>query len=219
MVENIKAIFHTHTTASHDAAIYPEELIKYCIQNNINAVAVTDHNTFQNAKKLTTEIRVKIIPGEEIQTREGGEIIGLFLKEEIAKELPALEVIQKIRAQDGVVYLPHPFDTVRRRQFSPLFLETLAPQIDIVETFNARNIFNKANLDATAFAQKYKLLSCVGSDAHILSELKNSSVTLPIFSSASGLKQSLLSAEFNFRRGSFFAHFASAWLKIRQASL
>ena len=37
MENEIKAIFHAHTTASHDAAIKPEELIEYCINNKINA--------------------------------------------------------------------------------------------------------------------------------------------------------------------------------------
>lgn len=215
MINCVSALFHVHTTASRDAAIKPEALIEYCIKNRVDAITITDHNNFRNAKTLLAEKRVQIIPGEEIQTREGGEIIGLFLKEEITKELPAFEVINKIRAQGGIVYLPHPFDTVRRRQFLPSFLETLAPRVDIVETYNARNIFDKANRDAAVFAQKHQRLSCVGSDAHLLSELKNTSVTLPAFSDSAELKQSLLTAKFNIHRSSCLVHAVSAWLKFR----
>src|SRR5262249_59775852 len=54
----------------------------------------------------------RVIVGEEVRT-QAGEVIGLFLAERIPYVLPAAEAIGRIRAQGGLVYLPHPYDPVR----------------------------------------------------------------------------------------------------------
>ncbi len=54
----------------------------------------------------------KVIIGEEILTPHG-EVIGLFIKEKIPVALPIEEAISRIKAQGGLVLLPHPFDTIR----------------------------------------------------------------------------------------------------------
>jgi len=52
------------------------------------------------------------VVGEEISCDEG-DIIGLFLTERI-KRGPVLEVMDGIRAQGGLVMVPHPFDSMRK---------------------------------------------------------------------------------------------------------
>ena len=51
----------------------------------------------------------RIVVGEEIRTPDG-DVIGLFLTERIPYVLPLAEVTARIRAQGGLVYVPHPFD-------------------------------------------------------------------------------------------------------------
>ena len=51
-----------------------------------------------------------MIPGEEIKTDGQGEVIGLFLSEEIPRGMSFSATITAIREQGGLVYLPHPFD-------------------------------------------------------------------------------------------------------------
>ena len=51
-----------------------------------------------------------VIPGEEVKTDDEGEVIGLFLKEEIPRGMSFAETVEAIRAQGGLVYVPHPFD-------------------------------------------------------------------------------------------------------------
>lgn len=46
---------------------------------------------------------------------ESGEIIGLFLQEEIPAGLSCKETIARIRQQNGVVYVPHPYDKKREK--------------------------------------------------------------------------------------------------------
>lgn len=216
MNNNIKALFHIHTQASSDASITPHELVTYCLKNNISTITITDHNTMKGiepVRKIATQL--KIIPGEEIQTKEGGELIGLFLTKEITKETPALEVIKEIRRQGGIVYLPHPFDTVRRRQFNPDFIDSIASHVDIVEIFNSRNIHESANIAAKKFAILKNIAGCVGADAHIKSELKNAHVLLPSFSNSEELMTSIKGAVFNHKRSTIIPHFSSAFLKLK----
>src|SRR5690606_42124931 len=61
-----------------------------------------------------------ILVGEEVKTREGFDLIGLFLRELIPRGTPAREVAERIRDQGGVVYLPHPFDVGRDRKSTRL---------------------------------------------------------------------------------------------------
>ena len=51
-----------------------------------------------------------VIPGEEVKTATEGEVIGLFLKKEIPRGMSFRESVAAIRAQGGLVYVPHPFD-------------------------------------------------------------------------------------------------------------
>ena len=53
-----------------------------------------------------------MIVGEEIMT-SSGEIIGLYLNEEIPAGLSCDETIDRIIGQGGVVYVPHPYDEKR----------------------------------------------------------------------------------------------------------
>jgi len=214
MTQETKAIFHVHTNYSRDASITPKQLVDFGIANNIKVMAITDHNEIQGGLETKQIAPFEIIIGEEIQTKEGGEIIGLFLKEKINKEMPVLETIAEIRKQDGLVYLPHPFDRIRRRQFSLKNLESIVEQVDIIETFNARNLKQSANIFAAEFAKKYNKISCVGADAHFLNELETI-ISLNPFSDKQGLLESLKSAKFQTRSNPIFVHFLSLIFKIK----
>ena len=77
------------------------------------AIAVTDHNVFGGALEAVGHARDReliVIPGEEVKTDGQGEVIGLFLQHEIPRGLSFADTIAAIREQDGIVYVPHPFD-------------------------------------------------------------------------------------------------------------
>ena len=77
----------------------------------LGAIAVTDHNAFGGAlqaAELAADRALTVIPGEEIKTAGQGEVIGLFLQEEIPRGLSFEDTIAAIRAQGGLVYLPTP---------------------------------------------------------------------------------------------------------------
>ncbi len=108
-----------------------------------------------------------MIPGEEVKTDNQGEVIGLFLHEEIPRGMTFAETIAAIREQDGIVYVPHPFDRMHAIP-SPATLLRHLPEIDVLEVYNARLLFDAYNDEALRFQRKYGLLAGAGSDAHVL---------------------------------------------------
>ncbi len=114
---------HMHTTWSHDCSIEVDDLLDHAEAEGLGAIAVTDHNVFGGALEAAAKARGReliVIPGEEVKTDGQGEVIGLFLSEQIPRGLSFAETIAAIRAQGGLVYLPHPFDRLhaipRRRR-------------------------------------------------------------------------------------------------------
>src|SRR5213078_5326557 len=86
--EWITADLHLHTSWSHDCQIPVEELLDQAEAQGLGAIAVTDHNVFGGALEAVELARgrnLTVIPGEEVKTDGEGEVIGLFLKEEIPR--------------------------------------------------------------------------------------------------------------------------------------
>ena len=94
-------------------------------------------------------------------------MIGLFLTEEIPRGMSFADTIAAIRAQDGLVYLPHPFDRLHAIP-DPATLHRHLADIDVFEVYNARLLFEAYNDEALRFARKYNLTMGAGSDAHVL---------------------------------------------------
>jgi predicted metal-dependent phosphoesterase TrpH len=94
-------------------------------------------------------------------------VIGLFLREEIPRGMSFADTVAAIREQEGVVYVPHPFDRMHAIP-APATLHGHLPEIDVLEVYNARLLFEAYNDEALRFARKYGLLQGAGSDAHVL---------------------------------------------------
>lgn len=82
---------------------------------------------------------LRIIVGEEVKS-SAGDIIGLFLEEEIPKGLSPLDTVKRIKDQGGLVSIPHPFDRIRRGPLPKWALEEVAPHAHFVEVLNARTV-------------------------------------------------------------------------------
>jgi hypothetical protein len=157
---------HLHTVASGDAVLTLEELADRARATGLDAVCVTDHNvTHAAAAAAERDLSVRIIVGEEIRTPDG-DVIGLFLTERIPYVLPLAEVIGRIRAQDGLVYVPHPYDGIRSSMGRVLPGLCAAGAVDIIEVFNAKIADPALNARAAAIAAAYGLPGGAGSDAH-----------------------------------------------------
>jgi predicted metal-dependent phosphoesterase TrpH len=166
----ILADLHMHTRWSHDCSIEVAELLDHAEAEGLGAIAVTDHNVFGGAleaAELAADRELMVIPGEEVKTDGQGEVIGLFLREEIPRGMSFADTIAAIKAQGGIVYVPHPFDRLHAIPDAATLRRHLA-DIDVFETYNARLLFDAYNDEAARFAAKYNLVVGAGSDAHVL---------------------------------------------------
>lgn len=169
MPDLMKIDLHCHSEASHDCRTPLQTMIDRCHRAGIHVQAITDHNQIWGAQALQAMTKddptLTIIVGEEISTREG-EIIGLFLSEKIPARLPADETIERIKAQGGLVLIPHGFDPFKRYRLRSESLERVKEQVDIIEVFNAHVSQPDFNVAASVWAEQHDKLKSAGTDAH-----------------------------------------------------
>ena len=170
----MKYDLHVHSKYSSDGILEPVEIIRIAKERGLDGIAITDHNTIrggQEAKEYETE-DFKVITGAEIMT-EKGEITGLFLSEEVESRR-FQGVLAEIKAQGGIVIVPHPFDELRHSAFH--ITSDYASLVDAIEGFNSRCGFQKYNSRAVEFAARHNLPVVGGSDAHYCNEVGNGGI-------------------------------------------
>jgi glycosyltransferase involved in cell wall biosynthesis len=188
---------HMHTDHSPDCATPVEVLLDTARAQGLDAIAVTDHNEISgalDAAAKAAEFGVKVIVGEEVKTASQGEVIGLFLQERIPRGLSLEETVARIRAQGGLVYVPHPFD---RMHAVPDYEHLLAilDDVDAIEVYNPRVAIGAFNEEAARFAAKYRILAGAGSDAHVAQGLGSVRVRMPDFDGPEEFLAALAEAE------------------------
>lgn len=215
---------HTHSRASFDSLADPRAMIERARRLGLTHLAITDHERIdeaQCARDLSVEGLVVIV-GEEVRTRDG-DLIGLFLEHAVPPGLSAAETAAAIRAQGGLVGLPHPFDAFRssggnRTEGSVDRLEELAGLVDYVETHNAR-AYRDANPRAEGFAVSHGLPGVAASDAHSVMEVGIASTVLPgAFHDADGLRALLPQAQALRGRASYYVRLWTPVAKLVQRS-
>jgi len=188
---------HMHTDWSHDCSIPAEELLDHAETIGLGGIAVTDHNVFGGALEAVELARGReliVIPGEEVKTDNQGEVIGLFLQEEIPRGMTFADTVGAIRDQGGLVYVPHPFDRLHSIP-DPATLHRHLAEIDVLEVYNARLLRETFNDEALRFARKYRLLQGAGSDAHVLQGVGTGVVRMRRFDGPEEFLLSLRTAE------------------------
>ena len=192
-----------------------EQIIARCLEVGINCLAVADHNAIEGAIKLKEMAPFPIIVSEEILT-SNGEIIGMFLSQEIPSKLSAEETIAQIKSQGGLVCIPHPCDRLRFSVFRNQVFENIMPEVDIIEVFNARSLVPGSSAKAWELAQKYGKLASAGSDAHTPSEIGNAYVEMPEFNGKDEFLASLAQGKISGNKSSPTVHFANTWARLKK---
>jgi hypothetical protein len=172
---------------SGDSTTTPDELAAALAETSIDVLCITDHGTIAGAVRLAGELDCRVIIGQEQRTPEG-ELIGLFLSERIpAGCRTARDAALHIRAQGGLVYVPHPYDPLRHRIDSDV-LEVLASDglVDIVEARNAKTSLEHLNAQAAAAALRLGVSAGAGSDAHVPDAIGAAYVEVGEFAGAEG---------------------------------
>ncbi len=186
---------HMHTDHSHDCATPVEVLLATAKAQGLGAIAVTDHNEISGALEAREKADgIKVIVAEEIKTASQGEVIGLFLEHKIPRGLTLEQTIAEIRAQDGLVYVPHPFD---RLHSVPDYEHLLAvlDDVDAIEVFNPRVAITAFNEEAARFAAKYRIVAGAGSDAHVARGLGSVRIRMRDFDGPQEFLESLRDAD------------------------
>jgi hypothetical protein len=195
--EWIVADLHMHTSWSPDCSTPVVDLLDHAEAEGLGAIAITDHNVFGGALDAVRQAEGRdlvVIPGEEMKTDGQGEVIGLFLDEEIPRGMSFADTVAAIREQEGLVYLPHPFDRMHSIP-DPATLHRHLPEIDVFEVYNARLLFEAYNEEALRFARKYGLLAGAGSDAHVLQGVGTGALRMRRFDGPEEFLLSLRTAE------------------------
>jgi len=202
----IRLDMHTHTEFSPDSRTKLQRFAAAAKAAGLGAVCVTDHNTVAGALRLREmDTGFRVVVGEEIYSLDG-EIVGLFLEEAVPPHLPAGETMDRIHAQGGLVYIPHPFSRNRLRHMKLEQLNALIDKIDAIEVFNAREMSRASNAKALAFALATAKPGGVGSDSHRRSELGRAYVEIADFTTPAELLEALRQGTVTGKLSGMFMH-------------
>ncbi len=176
----VRVDLHLHSSASFDCRVSPPEVARRCGRLGLSPIFLTDHDGIGGARSLV-EAGIAAIAGQEILTTEG-ELIGLFLKEQVPARLSPEDTVDAIKGQGGLVYLEHPYDLGRRHLLEDA-IERIADLVDIVEVYNGRSQ-PEPNRRARQLRSILGAAAGAGSDAHTLGEIGRVYVEMEAFDGA-----------------------------------
>ena len=161
---SITCDLHVHTKASADGHCPIEDVLRQAEKAGLDAVAITDHDSVESAKKaLTLKSSVLVIPGIEVSTKQG-HVLLLGTTEEFPKGEDALETIRKGRDAGCLVIIAHPYHHFRHAV--GLHSKQALIEADALEGYNSRYYTKGSNKKAVRTAKRLKKPVTAGSDAH-----------------------------------------------------
>jgi predicted metal-dependent phosphoesterase TrpH len=203
---------HCHTCHSRDSLMTYEALRRSMDRCGIDVVAITDHNTIAGALALHARAPERFVVGEEIKTTHG-ELIALFLRDEVPPGLTPEETIAHVHAQGGLVGASHPVDRVRGEALGIETLQSIRRDLDFLEVLNSRTTFSKDNRQARELAARWGLPGSAGSDAHAPSEVGRAYVVMTAFDGPQDFLHSLSMGQIGGRLSSPLVHLYSTYAK------
>jgi predicted metal-dependent phosphoesterase TrpH len=191
---------HVHTRFS-DGIAGVTRIERHCINRELG-VAVTDHNEIRGATSLYERERVPVIPGIEVGTEEGLDLLVYFAGGSALEEfyiaavepylrhrfmvrswIRAEHCLQAARELGGYISLAHPFALGRKsldyqhgRRGKP-FVQIVLDGVDAIELHNG-GVHRQANLKAKSYAATAGKRLTVGSDSHRLGTIGSSGTYL-----------------------------------------
>ena len=166
-----RADIHMHTNLG-DGWISPARLIQTAALRQLSVIAVTDHDHVEGARRVEELLAeqnstLRMITGVEVSTRHG-HLLGLFVKRAPRPLRPVEESIDAIKAQGGLVIVPHPLGTLvpslSRRRIDSLL--AAGYEIDGIETYNPSPANAARRVTVRAANNEWGLAEIGASDAH-----------------------------------------------------
>ena len=162
----LKIDLHVHTFYSSDSTISPKELVLWAKKRGLDAVAVTDHDVFEGALRLSTNKDFMILAGIEVNTC-CGHVLGIGIQETIPSKLDLDTTIERIHEAGGIAIAAHPTAIHRGK-----LRKHATAGFDAVEVINASSFpFRFSNYMNHRIAQRLNLPETGGTDAHTVFEI------------------------------------------------
>jgi predicted metal-dependent phosphoesterase TrpH len=191
---------HVHTRYS-DGTASIDQIVRHCRARSVG-LCVTDHNEIRGSVALCERDGVATIPGIEVGSEEGFDLLVYFadpaLLEEFYVEIVepnlrsrfmvrswvgAADCVQVAGEMGGYVSLAHPFAFGRKslvyqeRQRGRTFVKNILDGVDAIELYNG-GIQRQANVKAKEYADTSPKRLTVGSDSHRLATIGSCGVYL-----------------------------------------
>jgi hypothetical protein len=96
-----------------DGSHHPRDLVKVAIKKGLNAISITDHDTFLGSilGKSYSKINFIVLPGSEVRTEIGDILVLCEHPVKICKNVT--EMIDIAKDNNCVLIPPHPYDALR----------------------------------------------------------------------------------------------------------
>src|SRR5277367_6319753 len=94
---------HTHTTAS-DGSVSPPDLIRLALQNGLEGLAITDHDTLEGcdeAAPVAATLGLDLLVGIELSTRLEPELVDLIRPWLGGRRVPSIHLLGYFPAGDA----------------------------------------------------------------------------------------------------------------------
>jgi predicted metal-dependent phosphoesterase TrpH len=191
---------HVHTRFS-DGRASIDQIVRHC-RDRLIGLAVTDHNEIRGAVALFERDSVASVPGIEVGSEEGLDLLVYFCDPAVLEEfyidavephrrsrfmvrswVQASNCVRAAREMGGYISLAHPFAFGRKsleyqeRQRGPRFVQEVLNGVDALELYNG-GIPRLANTKAGDYAATAGKRLTVGSDSHRLGTIGSCGVYL-----------------------------------------
>jgi hypothetical protein len=184
---NGKADLHIHSLAS-DGLNSPQQILDYVEEEtDLDVIAITDHDHMDGALEARAlwqkgHYSFDVVVGEEITT-QSGHLVGLGLSTCVRMLQPLEKTIADIRAQGGLVIVPHPLawfsSGLRRWRMESIMAQQAEVHFDAMETFNPSLAGRKTGEEAAMLAAKWRVAEVGGSDSHSLDTIGTARTSFP----------------------------------------
>ncbi|MCE4603359.1 MAG: PHP domain-containing protein [Aeropyrum sp.] len=164
----LKVELHSHTTAS-DGFQTPYEIVQIARRRELDAIAVTDHNTFRGASLSIRAARVEggpiVLPAAEVRTSWGD--VTVVCTEVYSDDFPRdpFELRDWALARGCITIAVHPYN----KQFHGIGGRKVREHYELFDAIEVWNAYTHPFLNLLAFSlsKETGLPAVSGSDAHV----------------------------------------------------
>lgn len=191
-----RADIHMHTNLG-DGWASPARVIEEATRRGLRLIAITDHDHVEGARRVEELLAqqnnpLQMITGVEVSTRQG-HLLGLFVNKAPKAMRSVEESIDTIKAQGGLVIVPHPLGrlvpSLSRAKIDALLEKGYA--IDGIEMYNPSPANASMRPAVRTANQQWGLAETGGSDAHFWQHI-GSAYTLFLGESPDDLRRAIL---------------------------